>query len=74
MTEKERKPTNRETKRECVRDRAYVEREIASVQRLRHLHKHITELYNMINRMNGVNKVTVSIRLNDTSVFLIADI
>jgi hypothetical protein len=28
----------------------------------------------MINMMNGLNKVTVSFRQNDTSVFLIGDI
>jgi hypothetical protein len=28
----------------------------------------------MISRMNGVDKVTVSVRQNDTSVFLIGDI
>ncbi len=29
---------------------------------------------NTISRMNGVNKVTVSFRQNDTSVFLVGDI
>ena len=28
----------------------------------------------MINRMNGVDKVTISVRQNNTSVFLIGDI
>ncbi len=46
-----------------------VQRETASVQRSRHLHKQ--EKCNVINRMNGVNKLTVSVRRNDTSVFLV---
>ncbi len=57
-----------------MRDRASVGREIELVQRSRHLHKHITKS-NMINRMNGVDKVTISVRQNDTSAaFLVGDI
>ena len=46
MTEKEGKRANlwRDRERVCVRGRASVGREIASVQRSRHLHKHITEM------------------------------
>jgi hypothetical protein len=36
--------TNGETERACVRDRASVGREIALVQRSRHLHKYMTEM------------------------------
>jgi hypothetical protein len=74
--------TTGETERErvCVRGRAFEGREIASVQRSRasvqrsrHLHKHKWKCI-MINAMNDVDKVTVYVRQNDTSVFPIDDI
>ncbi len=46
VKEKEGKRANyrRDRVRECVRGRASVGREVASVQRSGHLHKHITEM------------------------------
>jgi hypothetical protein len=56
-----------------VRGRASEGREVASVQRSRHLHKHTMES-NMINGVNDVDTVTISVRQNDTSVFLVGGI
>ncbi len=54
-----------------MRGIASEEREMASVQRSEQLHKHIMEkLYDK--RMKYVNKVTVSVAQNDTSVFCIS--
>ncbi len=72
VTEKEGKRANywRDTEREWVRGGACKgDREIVWVQRSRYLPK-----CNMISRMNGVDKVTICVRQNDTSVFLIGDI
>ena len=54
---------------ECVRGRASVGREIALVQ----ICINTQQKCNMINRMNGVDKVTISVRQNNTSVFLVGD-
>ncbi len=71
MTKKEGKRVNywRDTERERVRGRTSVMREEVWVQRSTYLHKHIMKC-NMISRMNGVYKVTVSVRQINTSVRL----